>query len=57
MPGSWCSLIQLSTDYIFDGQKDIAYFEDDAPNPLNLYGQTRLEAEHDLPTCSTRMWF
>ena len=39
------TLIQLSTDYIFDGQKDIAYFEDDAPNPLNLYGQTRLEAE------------
>ena len=30
------TLIQLSTDYIFDGQKDIAYFEDDAPNPLNL---------------------
>ncbi len=42
------TLIQLSTDYIFDGQKDIAYFEDDAPNPLNLYGQTRLEAERDL---------
>ena len=39
------TLIQFSTDYIFDGQKDIAYFEDDAPNPLNLYGQTRLEAE------------
>ena len=42
------TLIQLSTDYIFDGQKDIAYFEDDAANPLNLYGQTRLEAERDL---------
>ncbi len=39
------TLIQFSTDYIFDGQKDIAYFEDDAPNPLNLYGRTRLEAE------------
>ena len=42
------TLIQLSTDYIFDGQKDIAYFEDDAPNPLNLFGQTRLEAERDI---------
>ena len=42
------TLIQLSTDYIFDGQKDIAYFENDAPNPLNLFGQTRLEAERDI---------
>jgi dTDP-4-dehydrorhamnose reductase len=42
------ALVQLSTDYIFDGQKDIAYFEDDAPNPLNLYGQSRLEAEFDV---------
>ncbi len=42
------TLIQLSTDYIFDGQKDIAYFEDDAPHPINLYGQTRLEAERDI---------
>ncbi len=42
------TLIQLSTDYIFDGQKDIAYFEDDAPNPLNLFGQTRLAAEKDI---------
>ena len=42
------TLIQLSTDYIFDGQKDIAYFENDAPNPLNLFGRTRLEAERDI---------
>lgn len=42
------TLIQLSTDYIFDGQKDIAYYEDDAPNPLNFYGQTRLKAERDI---------
>lgn len=42
------ALIQLSTDYIFDGQKDIAYFEDDAPRPINLYGQSRLEAERDI---------
>lgn len=42
------TLIQLSTDYIFDGQKDIAYFEDDAPNPLNRYGQTMLDSERDI---------
>jgi len=48
------TLIQLSTDYIFDGQKDIAYFEDDAPNPLNLFGQTRLEAERDIESLLDR---
>ena len=48
------TLIQLSTDYIFDGQKDIAYFEDDAPNPLNLYGQTRLEAERAIESLLDR---
>ena len=48
------TLIQLSTDYIFDGQKDIAYFENDAPNPLNLYGQTRLEAERDIESLLDR---
>lgn len=42
------TLVQLSTDYIFDGQKDMAYFEDDAPNPLNRFGQTRLDAERDI---------
>ena len=48
------TLIQFSTDYIFDGQKDIAYFEDDAPNPLNLYGQTRLEAERYIESLLDR---
>ena len=44
----------MSTDYIFDGQKDLAYFEDDAPNPLNLYGQTRLEAERYIESLLDR---
>lgn len=48
------TLVQLSTDYIFDGQKDMAYFEDDAPNPLNLFGQTRLEAERDIASLLDR---
>ena len=48
------TLIQLSTDYIFDGKKDIAYVENDAPNPLNLFGQTRLEAERDIDSLLDR---
>jgi dTDP-4-dehydrorhamnose reductase len=37
-------LIHLSTDFIFDGEKG-PYLEDDKPNPLNYYGQTKLESE------------
>lgn len=38
------TLVFISTDYIFDGTKD-SYREEDAPNPLNLYGRLKLEAE------------
>lgn len=38
-------LIYYSTDYVFDGTKTEPYTEDDAPNPLNVYGQTKLEGE------------
>jgi len=37
-------LIHLSTDFIFDGQEG-PYKEDDRPNPLSLYGQSKLESE------------
>lgn len=36
--------IQLSTDFIFDGKAG-PYKEDDQPNPLSFYGNTKLEAE------------
>jgi dTDP-4-dehydrorhamnose reductase len=37
-------LVQLSTDYIFDG-KDGPYSEEDTPNPKGYYGVTKLESE------------
>ncbi len=37
-------LVTLSTNYVFDGTKG-PYGEEDAPNPLNVYGQTKLEGE------------
>lgn len=41
--GAW--LIHYSTDYVFDGNKQSSYVEDDAPNPLSVYGATKLEGE------------
>ena len=38
-------LVYVSTDYIFDG-KNGPYAETDKPNPLNKYGETKLEAEN-----------
>lgn len=42
--GASCKLIQLSTDYVFDG-KDGPYPEDAKENPVGYYGQTKYEAE------------
>jgi dTDP-4-dehydrorhamnose reductase len=38
-------LIHYSTDYIFDGLKDNAYIEEDAPNPQSVYGKSKLLGE------------
>jgi dTDP-4-dehydrorhamnose reductase len=38
-------LIHYSTDYVFDGKKRGAYFETDKPNPLNVYGRSKLKGE------------
>ena len=38
-------LVAVSTDYVFDGESERPYGERAPPRPLNVYGQTKLEAE------------
>jgi dTDP-4-dehydrorhamnose reductase len=47
-------LVHYSTDYVFDGAKAGPYAEDDAPNPLNVYGRTKLEGERAIAASGCR---
>jgi dTDP-4-dehydrorhamnose reductase len=38
-------MIHLSTDYVFDGSSQTPYREEDLPNPLNIYGSSKLQGE------------
>ncbi len=43
-------LIHISTDYVFDGEKNVPepYLESDKVNPLSYYGRTKLEGEQSI---------
>ena len=38
-------LVHYSTDYVFDGKKNTPYTETETPNPLSIYGKSKLEGE------------
>ena len=47
-------LITISTDYVFDGTKRGFYTQDDKPNPISVYGRSKLEGEQRAQAASPR---
>jgi dTDP-4-dehydrorhamnose reductase len=48
------ALVHFSTDYVFDGSKERPWTEADEPNPLGVYGQTKLEGERAVLRAAPR---
>lgn len=48
------TLMHVSTDYVFDGEKSSPYEESDAPNPLNVYGNTKLSGEYFVRSTASK---
>ncbi len=52
--GIGAAVINVSTDYVFDGEGGAPYAEDAATNPLNTYGRTKLAGEQAVAAANPR---
>ena len=48
------TLIHISTDYVFDGNKTTPYLETDLPNPQNIYGLSKYAGEMTIQAYATK---
>lgn len=46
-----CFMVQLSTDFVFDGENSVPYTENDIPCPLSVYGVSKLDGEEAMMAC------
>lgn len=49
-------MLYISTGYVFDGEKPAPYVETDPPNPINVYGKSKLEGEKQVSELVDRLW-
>ncbi len=50
-----CALVcYIITDFVFDGEKKSAYVESDKPNPINIYGKSKLDGEQFIQSILKR---
>lgn len=50
------SVVQVSTDYVFDGDSRKPYYEEDATNPQSVYGTTKLAGEKEVAKATERYY-
>lgn len=50
------SMLYVSTDYVFDGEKKEPYVESDVPNPISVYGRSKLGGERHVSQLLERYW-
>ena len=47
-------IVHISTDYVFNGEKNTPYIESDIPNPQSVYGQSKLDGENFVRQLSNK---